>query len=177
MTAPLPVCSAKLSIIRPCQYYGWGQRWNPRCCSFYLRTHYIPGFISMYLLVSTGIVLWLSSMLVFLSSTLTNNFMQNTRFQQDLLFYLTDIVRKPCATFTQFYLEHLVRVCAGPTFYLTVIVRCNFLYSTWFESAQDLCVYLTVIIRKPYATFTQFYVEHLVRVCEGPTFLSGCYCS
>ena len=39
MTAPLPVCSAKLSIIRPGQYYGGGPRWNTGCCSFcYLGT-------------------------------------------------------------------------------------------------------------------------------------------
>ena len=35
MTAPLPVCSAKLSIVWPGQYYGGGPRWNTRCCSFY----------------------------------------------------------------------------------------------------------------------------------------------
>ena len=34
MTAPLPVCSAKLSMFGPGQYYGGGPRWNPRCCSF-----------------------------------------------------------------------------------------------------------------------------------------------
>ena len=34
MTAPLPVCSAKLSIVGPGQYYGGGPRWNPWCCSF-----------------------------------------------------------------------------------------------------------------------------------------------
>jgi hypothetical protein len=32
MTAPLPVCSAKLSIVGPGQYYGGGPRWNPGCC-------------------------------------------------------------------------------------------------------------------------------------------------
>ena len=39
MTAPLPVCSAKLSIVEPGQYYGGGPRWNPGCCSlfFFLR--------------------------------------------------------------------------------------------------------------------------------------------
>ena len=36
MTAPLPVCSAKLSIVEPGQYYGGGPRWNPGCCSFLL---------------------------------------------------------------------------------------------------------------------------------------------
>ena len=35
MTAPLPVCSAKLSIVGPGQYYGGGPRWNPRCCSLF----------------------------------------------------------------------------------------------------------------------------------------------
>ena len=34
VTAPLPVCSAKLSTIGPGQYYGGGPRWNTRCCSF-----------------------------------------------------------------------------------------------------------------------------------------------
>ena len=34
MTAPLPVCSAKLSMIWTCQYYGGGPRWNPSCSSF-----------------------------------------------------------------------------------------------------------------------------------------------
>ena len=34
MTAPLPVCSAKLSMIWLGQYYGGGPRWNPQCCSF-----------------------------------------------------------------------------------------------------------------------------------------------
>ena len=34
MTAPHPVCSAKLSMFGPGQYYGGGPRWNPRCCSF-----------------------------------------------------------------------------------------------------------------------------------------------
>ena len=34
MTAPLPVCSAKLSIIGPGQYYGGGPRWNPGLCPF-----------------------------------------------------------------------------------------------------------------------------------------------
>ena len=35
MTAPLPVCSAKLSIVEPGQYYGGGPRWNPGCCSLF----------------------------------------------------------------------------------------------------------------------------------------------
>ncbi len=34
MTAPLPVCSAKLTIGGPGYYYGGGPRWNPGCCSF-----------------------------------------------------------------------------------------------------------------------------------------------
>ena len=34
MTAPLPVYSAKLSIVGPGLYYGGGPRWNPGCCSF-----------------------------------------------------------------------------------------------------------------------------------------------
>ena len=33
MTAPLPVCSAKLSMLRLGQYYGEWSRWNPECCS------------------------------------------------------------------------------------------------------------------------------------------------
>ena len=33
MTAPLPVCSAKLSMLGLGQYYGGGPRWNPECCS------------------------------------------------------------------------------------------------------------------------------------------------
>ena len=36
VTAPLPVNSAKLSIIGPGQYYGGGPRWNPGRCSFVL---------------------------------------------------------------------------------------------------------------------------------------------
>ena len=40
MTAPLPVCSAKLSIVWPGQYYGGGPRCNTRCCSFYTCTHH-----------------------------------------------------------------------------------------------------------------------------------------
>ena len=34
MTAPLPVCSAKLSIVGSGWYYGGGPRWSPRCCAF-----------------------------------------------------------------------------------------------------------------------------------------------
>ena len=34
MTAPLPVCSAKLSIIWFGEYYGGGPRWKTKCCSF-----------------------------------------------------------------------------------------------------------------------------------------------
>ena len=45
MTAPLPVCSAKLSIVGPGQYYGGGPRWNPRCCSF--------AFLALLLLLFT----------------------------------------------------------------------------------------------------------------------------
>ena len=33
ITAPLPVCSAKLNIVKPCYYYNGGPCWNPRCCS------------------------------------------------------------------------------------------------------------------------------------------------
>ena len=33
MTAPLPVCSAKLSMFGLGQYYGGGPRWNPECCT------------------------------------------------------------------------------------------------------------------------------------------------
>jgi hypothetical protein len=33
VTAPLPVCSAKLSTVGP-GYYGGGPCWNPWCCSF-----------------------------------------------------------------------------------------------------------------------------------------------
>ena len=41
MTAPLPVCSAKLSIVGLSQYYGGGPRWNPECCSFpFLKCQY-----------------------------------------------------------------------------------------------------------------------------------------
>ena len=36
VTAPLPVCSAKLSTIWLGQYYGGGPRWNPQCCSFFI---------------------------------------------------------------------------------------------------------------------------------------------
>jgi hypothetical protein len=32
MNAPYLVRTAKLSIVRPCQYYGGGPRGNPRCC-------------------------------------------------------------------------------------------------------------------------------------------------
>ena len=42
MTAPLPVCSAKLSLIWPGQYYGGGPRWNPWCCSFPFVSTCIP---------------------------------------------------------------------------------------------------------------------------------------
>ena len=35
MTAPLPVCSAKLSMLGLSQYYGGGPRWNPECCSLF----------------------------------------------------------------------------------------------------------------------------------------------
>ena len=40
MTAPLPVCSAKLSIVEPGQYYGGGPRWNPGCCSLFFFMRY-----------------------------------------------------------------------------------------------------------------------------------------
>ena len=45
MTAPLPVCSAKLSMLGLGQYYGGGPRWNPQCCSLFAGTfqfHFFP---------------------------------------------------------------------------------------------------------------------------------------
>ncbi len=68
MTAPLPVCSAKLSMIWLRQYYGGGPRWNLQCCSFVFSTlkpyfafiyHHSLPYIYIYLLL---ILDWLVSL-------------------------------------------------------------------------------------------------------------------
>ena len=45
MTAPLPVCSAKLSMIWLCQYYGGGPRWNPKVFFFlFCKVEYLTSY-------------------------------------------------------------------------------------------------------------------------------------
>ena len=59
MTAPLPVCSAKLSIVGPGQYYGGGPRWNPWCCSYALLIQPLTCPIQLLCLEWTALVLML----------------------------------------------------------------------------------------------------------------------
>ena len=101
MTAPLPVCSAKLSIVGPGQYYGGGPRWNPGCCSFAFASFslLLPNFsFSQHCLQTQNFTLIFFAALLKSKSEVPYQFQfQALGFFTPVLLLITNHTLTPCA--------------------------------------------------------------------------------